>query len=24
VYQVELYCINGDLIKFTGNVALIL
>lgn len=24
VYQVEVYCINGELIKFTGNVALIL
>ncbi|MGC4037232.1 MAG: PKD domain-containing protein [Chitinophagaceae bacterium] len=24
VYQVEVYCTNGELIKFTGNVALIL
>jgi gliding motility-associated-like protein len=24
IYQVEVYCTNGDLIKFTGNVALIL
>ncbi len=24
IYQVEVYCTNGNLIKFTGNVALIL